>query len=384
MTWISSSNPNWDDARSLAYAHGEPLDTRSISLKLAIGYVLADDVHALSDLPPAHTAMMDGYAVRGQQPWTIVGEVHAGDHVTHIEDGTALLVSTGAHIPAETEMVIPSEDADELAGSVTGELRNPNRNNVRPPGDEAIAGDIVAQAGTRITPVVAGLIASAGHDTVEVYRRPIIDVLVTGSELISAGPSQPGSIRDSLSIQIPAWAEYLGCDIHRVQVLPDELGPIIEFLYSSKADIVITTGGTAHGPRDMIRPALLDLRGEYVIDQVQSKPGHPMLLAKIPDGPFVANLPGNPLAAVVGFMTMVSPLVESLTGRNLSTLDELSFDHDIDPDVTRIVPVNYINGEWTPTEFRGSAMLRGLAHAECFAVLAPYTSQVRRLNLPWN
>ena len=385
MAAVDTHNPEWDDARLIAHMFAREQPTETVDLSASIGRILASDLTAKSDLPPAHTSMMDGYAVRGEGPWTIVGEVHAGGYTADIAPGQALRVSTGAHIPATTSMVIQEEAAAVVGGLVSGELFNPERNNVREPGDEARLGDLVATTGSRINPVIASLAASAGHDTVEVYLRPSVDVIVTGDELIPSGVSQPGAIRDSLSVQIPSWVEYIGATPGQSNRSKDSLEELLGFITGSHAQIIVITGGSAHGPRDFVRPALIELGAQLLVDEINSKPGHPAVLALLPSGQFVANLPGNPLAAAVTFTTLVHPLVLKMTGRELPNLGTINLSEPQMTKVTRIMPVTIVDTIATPTEFRGSAMLRGLAFADAFAVVSPgvNVTVARLLELPW-
>ena len=71
-------NVEWDLAVELSFESVVPKSTSQLPIADAINLVLAQDLTADIDLPPAHTAMMDGYAVFGQGPWKIVGELHAG------------------------------------------------------------------------------------------------------------------------------------------------------------------------------------------------------------------------------------------------------------------------------------------------------------------
>ena len=71
-------NVEWDLAVALSYQSVAPKSAVSMSLADALNLVLAQDLIAEIELPPAHTAMMDGYAVFGPGPWKIVGELHAG------------------------------------------------------------------------------------------------------------------------------------------------------------------------------------------------------------------------------------------------------------------------------------------------------------------
>ena len=73
MVRIGSANPAWSDARQLAAGCVPALPRTAATLDLAVGHVLGEDLIAKSDLPPAHTAMMDGYAVCGEPPWPVIG-----------------------------------------------------------------------------------------------------------------------------------------------------------------------------------------------------------------------------------------------------------------------------------------------------------------------
>lgn len=385
MAAVDTHNPEWDDARLIAHMFARVQPVETVPLIASNGRILASDLVSLTDLPPAHTAMMDGYAVRGDGPWSIVGEVHAGGFATEIAQGQALRVSTGAHIPATTDFVLQEESAVVEGSRVNGKLSDPQRTNVREPGDEARIGDLVAGKGTRINPVIASLAASAGHDSVDVFIQPRIDVIVTGDELISAGVSQPGAIRDSLTVQIPSWIDYIGGVASSVQRSKDSLEDLLGYIRSATGEIIVITGGSAHGPRDFVRPALAELGAQLLVDEIHCKPGHPSVLALLPNGQFVANLPGNPLAAAVTFTTLVTSLVVKMTGREIPVMTSVALHEPQSTNVTRIMPVTIANGIATPTAYRGSAMLRGLAYADAFAVVSAGThvTTARILEFPW-
>ncbi|CAB4343093.1 MAG: hypothetical protein F2839_06135 [Actinobacteria bacterium] len=387
MTRVQGKNAEWDDARTLASRCLPPLGQINCSIVEGIGHALVHDFASLSDVPPAHTAMMDGYAVCGPAPWPIVGQVHAGQNSAIIETGQALRVSTGAHIPSNTLRVIPQESAVVEDGIVTGFVADGNvrKSHIRLPGDEAKKGNIIARAGTLITPVVAGLLSTIGHDVVDVYDQPTIDVIVTGDELIRSGAARPGAIRDSLSMQIPSWITWANARVGSVHVIHDSQRALEKQISASRANIIIVTGGSAHGARDYARPVLAELEAELIVDQIKVKPGHPTILAGLPTHQIVANLPGNPLAACVAFMTVVDPLIYALTGRKPRVLNSAPLATPTTSDRTRVIPVTLGNGVATPTEFGGSAMLRGLAQADSFAVVEPGIDIVtcRLLPVPW-
>ena len=161
----------------------------------------------------------------------------------------------------------------------------------------------------------------------------------------------------------------------------DDAQALLAAVASSPADVVITTGGTARGPVDHVHPVLSELGARLLVDGVAVRPGHPMLLAQHGGTRhhrrFVAGLPGNPLAAVAGFVTLVRPLLRRLSGLDgpgpgipsrFLPLGDAVRTHPTD---TRLVPVSVTDAQATPLRFTGPAMLRGLALADGLAVVPP-------------
>jgi molybdopterin molybdotransferase len=380
-------NVEWDLAVSLSFESASPKPAIQLPLADAINFVLAQDLTADIDLPPAHTAMMDGYAVFGQGPWRIVGELHAGNFLPYLETGCALKVSTGAHLPPHCSFVIPQEMATLFEGDVASKSSFTPGQHIRQPGDEALAGESIAAAGTLLTPAVAGLAASSGIDDVLVYQSSNVAIVVTGSELTTSGKPGPGQIRDSLSVQVAPWAQYLGAQVTSSVNCADDLSALREAIKDAAGDIVIVTGGSSFGDHDYLRPALEQLGAIYIVSEILMRPGHPTLLAVLPDGKLVAGLPGNPLAALVSFMTVVAPALRGLSGQSENRMAKISLAKDFPCDRTRVVPIVQSSGMAEMTEFRGSAMLRGLSQADGLGVISPGDNPagtfIRVLPLPW-
>ncbi len=380
-------NVEWDLAVALSFESVVPKSAAQLPLAQAVNMVLAQDLTSDIDLPPAHTAMMDGYAVFGQGPWKIVGELHAGSFLPYLETGCALKVSTGAHLPPHCSFVIPQEMATLFEGDVASKSAFTPGQHIRQPGDEALAGESIAAAGTLLTPAIAGLAASSGIDEVLVYQSPTVAVVVTGSELATAGTPGPGQIRDSLSVQVTPWAQYLGATVNSSINCADNLTELCEAITKSDGDIVVVTGGSSFGEHDYLRPALEQLGAIYVVSEIWMRPGHPSLLARLPDGKLVAGLPGNPLAALVSFMTIVAPALRGLSGQSEYRMGKIALAKDFASDRTRLVPIVLSSGAAELTEFRGSAMLRGLSQADGLGVISPGDNPagalIRVLPLPW-
>lgn len=378
----------WAEARELAYQAGWAARPDPVALPLAEadGQTLADPLTTRTDLPAFPTSSVDGWAVRGPAPWRVVGRVLAGTAPPPLTDaGTAVEIATGAMVPDGADGVLRVEESSRTAdGLVTGVLRPAPE--WRAPGEEARAGDELLPAGTPVDPGVIGLAASCGHDTLRVRRAPRAALIVFGDELLTVGPPGAGRVRDSLGPAVPGWLRRYGCSIGASGVvgpvadtLPAHVAAVREAL--DRADLVCTTGGTMRGPVDHLHPTLGELGADYVVNTVAVRPGFPMLLARVP-GPdgrprFVAGLPGNPQSAIIAVVSLVAPLLAGLCGRELPELPRVTLAEPVPGrgNHTHLALVRVDTAQHTayPVRHVGSAMLRGLAQADGFAVIAPGT-----------
>ena len=185
------------------------------------------------------------------------------------------------------------------------------------------------------------------------------------------GIPSDGLVRDALGPQLPGWLVRMGAEVIAMNYVADELSLVVDAiaLARTRADVIVTTGGTADGPRDHLHAALEQLGGELIVDRVKVRPGHPMLLANL-DGVALLGLPGNPQSAIVGLMSLGQPVIDALLGRGLRELENVITIKEIKAreDFTRLVLGTISEGRFNEGEHLGSAMLRGLAHATGFAV----------------
>lgn len=382
----SSPPVGWAEARSLVYAAGLAAAREPVRRPLsdAEGHTLADPLTARTDLPAFPTSGVDGWAVRGDGPWRPVGRVLAGAASPPlIADGTAVEIATGAMVPPGATGVLRVEESTRTAeGAIVGHLRTVPE--WREPGEEAYAGDVLLPAGTAVNPGVIGLAASCGYDELAVSPMPQAAVTVFGDELLTAGPPGAGRVRDALGPAVPGWLRRYGCIADTVVgPVADTLADHVQALRAAlaDADLVCTTGGTMHGPVDHLHPALAEIGAEYIVNAVAVRPGFPMLMARVP-GPdgrnrFVAGLPGNPQSAIVALVSLVAPLLAGLHGRALPPLPHATLAEPIpgrgDCTHLALVRLDAAAGTAHPVRHTGSAMLRGLAQADGFAVIEPST-----------
>lgn len=382
---MTVSEPDWNHARRLAHAAGQPLPTEDVALAKADRRVIASDAHARTALPPRDASAMDGWAVCSDGPWTVMGETRAGtEPAPSLSPGETVAIATGAAIPPGTTGVVRAEDATVLAdGRVAADTATSN--DIRRAGEEVQAGELLVPAGTRLTPAHLGLLAAAGHDRVLLARRPRALCLVFGDELVRAGDPRDGKVRDSLGPQVPAWLTRLGVEVVDVQWVSDaEPDHVAALRRATDVDVLVTSGGTAHGPVDHVRTAVAQAGAHVVVDTVAVRPGHPMLLAQWGDSRWLVGLPGNPQAAIAALLTLGAPLVAALLGQPLPSLGSRQITEYATArgPATRLIPCTSVGGRCTPTRHIGSGMLRGLAGADGFAVIPP-AGAVRGDEVSW-
>ena len=379
---------SWDDARAIASNAFTKLKSERLPVALCIGRTLSVDAKSLVDLPTYATSAMDGYAVSGSGPWRIIGEVKAGLPMkTALESGQAVGIATGAVIPENTFGVIRWEVAQVNGDSLTGPVAKDQE--IRPPAHECKAGDVIIESGTQLNPAMIGLLAAAGFDEIDVVVQPRVALVLLGDEIQLSGIPRDGLVRDALGPQLPGWLGAMGSKIVSTQYISDELELVISALNDAcaHADIVITTGGTAQGPRDYLHGALEAIQAQILIDTVKVRPGHPMLLARKGEVA-ILGLPGNPQSAVVALVSLGQPVIASQVGQRqkelavVTTASELTAPEDF----TRLIIGNLIDAHFHVAPYLGSAMLRGLAHSDGFAVVTKAVTgageQVRWLDLP--
>lgn len=383
----ADTHMTWEQARQTARdCVGQPLPVVTRSLADALGHALAEPLTALTDLPPFDTSAMDGWAVAGPGPWQVGGAaVLAGERSARLSDyGTAVPIATGARLPTGATAVLRREhgEFDAEGGTLHDRSTGPGPvapgRDIRPRGQECHAGEVLIPAASTVTPAVQGLAAAAGYDRLAVHRRPIVELLVLGDELLESGLPRHGRVRDALGPMLPPWLRSCGADVIGSRRVADDLGLLREAVHNSPADVVVTTGSTAAGPVDFLHATLEEAGARLLVDSVAVRPGHPMLLAELPPTPDgrtrrLVGLPGNPLAAVAGTVTLAAPLLRRLGGHADAEPCRMRAAAPLPghPRDTRLLPVQCTDHEVASLPFDGPAMLRGLAFADGLAVVPP-------------
>ena len=289
--------------------------------------VLAEDIIAFHDSPPFDKSAMDGFALIAQdtfgagqsapKEFKIIDAIGAGDFSSKtVSQNEAIVIATGAPIPDGANAVLMKEytttDGDDLTiySQVTpGE-------NVSPKSEDIEKGQKILDKNTFIRYQELGLVASAGYDTVKVFRKPRVKIIITGNELVEPTKEEidKAKIINSNQFTIKAMVEDSGaiCDIGRAGDTFDEVRNAI--LEASKDyDVIMTTGGTAISKGDVVLDVVDDI-GEILFHGVAIRPGKPAG-AGIVNDKIVFTFSGQPVAAMSQFDMFARKYLFDMQGR---------------------------------------------------------------------
>ena len=112
------------------------------------------------------------------------------------------------------------------------------------------------------------------------------------------------------------------------------------------------------------------------------------MLARLPDGRLLLGLPGNPLAAMMGLLTLAMPLLAAFQGRT-SEVGLIASAAALEGRAgsSILVPFRLQQQQAVANPWLGSGMMRGLADAAGVLVVPPQGVRtgevVETLTLPW-
>ncbi|BCJ32924.1 molybdopterin molybdenumtransferase MoeA [Actinocatenispora thailandica] len=305
-----------------------PLPPLDLELTQAYGNVFAEDVVAPGPLPAFDHAAIDGYAVRlddvvgarEDRPvrLNVVGDVGAASwRPVRVSSGSCLSVAAGAPMPAAADAVVPTSWTDEGMASVEIYATPKRGHGVRRAGEELAVGAVVAQAGTQVTAPMVALLAAAGVAHVVVRPCPRVVVVSTGDELVETGRmSAPGQVVDVNSHALTAAAVEAGALAYRIGICDDDpegLRAVLED-QTLRSDLIVMTGGTGHGPGDMVR-RIFGRDGTVGFTDLSVYPCSSLGFGTVgvEEVPIVC-LPGDPGTALIGFEVLVRPVIQRLAG----------------------------------------------------------------------
>jgi len=284
--------------------------TENIALEDAHMRVLAENIRSNLNSPPFERSAMDGYAVKAEDTFgfsetnpakfKIIDTIGAGQVSNKVvKSGHAVKISTGAPIPEGANAVVMEEYTNSESDLLEVETSVTPRENVSPMGEDFLKNDLVLTSGKILRPQDLAIIASSGFSRVEVYKKPKVGIITTGTELVMPKSTLNGAeIINSNHYTFKAVVEaslavpsLVHC-IDNAQIVKDQFESML-----SDHDVLVTTGGTAISKGDVVVDVTEEL-GEVLIHGVALRPGKPFGFGTVGNKP-VFMLSGYPVAAMV-------------------------------------------------------------------------------------
>ena len=276
MTQFEVRPADWlavGEALQRVVASANPLGAEETSLDESLGRALAEPVSAGAKLPPWDNSAMDGYAIRhqdldGASPDSpvvlrVVEGIRAGEQSARkLAEGEAIRIMTGAPVPPGADAVVRVEDTDaeEKAGFVAVFASSEAGKDVRPGGQDMVAGEEVLPVGTSIGPGQIGLLYATGSRRVRVHRKPRVAILSTGDEIADLDDfvevRRGRAIPETNSPTLAAAVAGIGGVPLRLGIAKDTAESIVEKVARARsegADVLLTSGGASMGEHDLIK-----------------------------------------------------------------------------------------------------------------------------------
>ena len=278
----------------------------------ARGRVTSQPVYARCSSPHYCAAAMDGIAVCAADTFGA-----SETSPVRLELKTqGLRVDTGDPLPAGKDAVIMIEHVhwagpeviEVIAPIVPGE-------NVRMVGEDIVKGEMLLPAHHQLRPCDLGALLAGGVTEVEVYSRPRVAIIPTGTELVEPGKElKPGDIIEFNSRVLGAMVEEWGGTPLRFSIVADDYERLRAAVRkaAAEADIVLINAGSSAGREDFTAAVIREL-GEIIVHGVAIRPGKPVILGMVNERPAL-GIPGYPVSAALTAELFVKPLIYAWEG----------------------------------------------------------------------
>ncbi len=320
----------YEEALNIVIEKTKELGNEKVFITDALNRVLAEDILADRDNPPADNSGMDGFAVKYEDikgasennpiPLKIVGESKAGDIPTKIENGQAMPIYTGALIPEGADTVVQKE-LTKIDGNIVYILKELKKGtNIRPKAGDYKSGDILIKKGKKLRPYEIGIIASVNKPNVYVKQVPRVAIITTGDEILDiAEPiTKQSQIRTSNTYSLYAQVLEVGAKPIIIGFAKDNPEDIKEKLrWAKSCDVVLTSGGMSVGEYDLVKDFVVEqLKVNIHFYKVAIKPGKPVAFGTWGEEgeKIFFGIPGNPVASMVVFEVLVKPALKKMMG----------------------------------------------------------------------
>ncbi len=373
----------------------KPRGREPVDLREAAGRVLAEDIVAEVSVPAFDRSAMDGYALRGEETFSagpynplefaVIGEARPGKaYPGQVGPGQAVRIMTGAPIPTGADAVLMAENAEQVGDSLRVTEAIPPGRHVGHAGEDITKGSVVLSRGRLLRPQDVAVIASIGMAEVWVIQRPVVELIVTGDELLPPGSKPEGCrIVDSNSLMLEALVRRDGGTLRTGPIVSDQRGAVRDRLLGSEADVLLVSGGSSVGTEDHA-PTLVAEHGELPVHGIAMRPSSPAGVGFFPEvggrksevrgQRIVFLLPGNPVSCLCAYDFFAGRAIRLLGGRSPEwpyRRVQLPLARKLVSAVGRVdyVRVQVRDGQVEPVATSGASILSSTTRADGFVIV---------------
>jgi molybdopterin molybdotransferase len=302
----------------------------SIFTEQAVGRVLWSDIISNIDIPSSNCSHMDGFVVKyndirrisqhGPIKLRVVPRRKDGKSENQILlTGQAIRVSTGEVLPRLADTVIPVEytQFDSKNSTIIIQRDFARGSFVSYKGSEIAHKDLLLIKRHVLRAQDLALISMLGIRKIKIFKKPRVAIIPTGNELTEEiSDIKRGKILNTNSRVISNLIEKSGGMPLDLGITLDDIRKIkniIRFALS-KSDIVLTTGGSSVGLRDLVAESINDIgKPGILVHGVKLDRGRVTGLAALRSRPVII-LPGPIQGAVNAFIVFAQPLIRLMLG----------------------------------------------------------------------
>mgnify|MGYP001200317307 CR=1 FL=1 len=177
-----------------------PHHVERVSLDVAAGRVLSEDIIANTDVPAFDRSNVDGFAVRAVDTFGAMEENPRRLELNNellspgmapqqeVTAGTATTIATGAVVPRGADAIVMVEHT-QLDTDETLLVQHPvvAGQRITYAGTDIARGETVLRQRQFLTSREIGVLAAIGMESVTVYRQPRVAIISTGDEVVPPG-----------------------------------------------------------------------------------------------------------------------------------------------------------------------------------------------------
>jgi molybdopterin molybdotransferase len=364
-------------------------ETTFLPLANSLGQVLAVDVFSDTDIPQFDKSAMDGFACRRaelEQPLEILETIQTGfKPAFEIHKGQCSKIMTGSMVPKGADCVVMQEFTEINQGGKMVFTGKDTATNILYQGQDVKKGERTLEKGSLISPQNVAILASAGLEKVEVFRKSRVAIISTGSELVEPGePVRGAKIRNTNTSQL--IGQVTACNQVPVYfgLVPDEKEAIKKAIRKAEqeCEVIILTGGASVGEFDLVPKVVENLGYNRKFQKVAIQPGKPVSFS-VKEEKYCFGLSGNPVSSFLQFQLLVKPMLVKLSGSRAKTERiRINFDGEFrrkKAERKYFLPV-ILNGKGfvEPPVYHGSAHLHALNGIYGFAEVAEGVYEIKK------